>query len=287
MTTLVQPPPSPPAAPRRGRRWLIAGATAWGLLLAGAAVLSYHRDAPTVREQRTIGQAAPVIDQATGDLAAAVVGAPATLAISGRQLTIGCRLTSAWDGATLERTITVRTAESFAPELLDRVAQRLPARYAARVRHDEARGLHRLWADAGEFVAISGGVPSPGLISVVVRTGCRPPSPGFDPEQGERVVGSPHIESITTDLTNTGARDVEVTDLAVVSCPDGSASFVSVATTARGDLGTVRRGLPRQAPTDVVIDEPDQLGISRGTGSDHLRADGDRLTATSTRYCVR
>jgi hypothetical protein len=232
-----------------------------------------------VREQRTIAQAAPVVDRAAGEIvAAAFADADATVEVSGRRLTAGCRLTSAWDGAELERVVTARTDPATAPAVLDRIADRLPAAYRVAVRHAEVGEVHRLRADAGDFVAVTGGVTSPGVISLTVGTGCRPPSPDFDPEDGEPVDGS--AQEARINLIGLGAAGVRVVDVAVVPCPGGDGVFVSQAATGRGRIGPELRAAARQGR--VVIDEADHFAFTYAQGTAGVREADGTLTATST-----
>ncbi|MGC1214784.1 MAG: hypothetical protein WA890_26440, partial [Micromonospora sp.] len=60
--------PDQPAPRRRWLRWLLAATVAWALLLAVLTWFSVHDDPPTVREQRTLAEAGPVVDRAVGEL---------------------------------------------------------------------------------------------------------------------------------------------------------------------------------------------------------------------------
>jgi hypothetical protein len=264
------------------RRWVIVGAVVWAVVLVGAAAWSFHRGEPTAREQRTIAQASPVVDRATGEVVAAVFDANAVVEISGRRLRAGCRLTPTWAGAELDRSVTIRTTEAEAPALLDRIAGRLPAGYGAAVRHNDLGGVHRLRADAGGFVAINGALTSPGVVSVSVRTGCRPPSPEVDPEAGEEIDGPWGKRMIAKgNLVVLRAEGVEVTDVAVVPCPGGGGVFVSQAATGRGVLPPRAFDRLRQVGA-VVIDEPDHVAFRGPVLSGEVRAVDGLLTSTGT-----
>ncbi|MDQ7906679.1 hypothetical protein RB614_19370 [Phytohabitans sp. ZYX-F-186] len=168
---VAAPPRTPPS--RRGR-WLVAVAVAWAVLLGVLAYVSVRNDPPTVRDQRTIGEARPRVDRAVGELAVAA-GSDAVLSISGYEVTGGCRITPMRSGETLERDVTAYTSQTDAPVLLDRIADRLPRSYQAGVRHGQEHDTLR--ADAGEFVSVRGGVTAPGVVILTVGTGCRPPAP--------------------------------------------------------------------------------------------------------------
>jgi hypothetical protein len=169
------PVAAPPRAPSSHRgRWLLAIAAAWAVLLGVFAYVSARDDPPTVRDQRSIGEARPRVDRAVGELAVAA-GSDAALAISGYKVTGGCRITPFRSGETLERDVTVYTGETDGPALLDRIAERLPLSYEASARHGQKHDTLR--ADAGEFVAVRGGVTAPGVVILTVGTGCRPAAP--------------------------------------------------------------------------------------------------------------
>ncbi|WP_173157158.1 hypothetical protein [Phytohabitans suffuscus] len=172
MTGPVVAPPRTPSG-RRGR-WLLVVAVAWAVALGFLAYLSVRNDPPTVRDQRTTGEARPLVDRAVGELAIAA-GSDAVLSIAGYEVTTGCRITPIRSGETLERDVTIYTGQTDGPALLDRIADRLPRSYGATVRHGQEHDTLR--ADAGEFVAIRGGVTAPGVVIVTVGTGCRPPAP--------------------------------------------------------------------------------------------------------------
>jgi hypothetical protein len=165
---VAAPPHTPPS--RRGR-WLVAVVVAWAAALGVLAYVSVRNDPPTVRDQRTIGEARPLVDRAVGELAVAA-GSDGVLSISGYEVTGGCRITPFRSGETLERDVTIYTAETDAPALLDRIAERLPRSYEAGVRHGQEHDTLR--ADAGEFVSVRGGVTAPGVVILTVDTGCRP-----------------------------------------------------------------------------------------------------------------
>lgn len=159
--------------PRSRRRWVVVGVAGWAVLLLLVAYVSVRRDAPTVREQRDVVAALPVLRQALGRLLTGA-GTGAVVEIDGPHQEPGCRITPMRDGANVVGSVILHTAEAEAPALLDRIAERLPTEYRARVRHRPESGAHTLRADGGEFVAIAGGVTDPGTIRLTAETGCRP-----------------------------------------------------------------------------------------------------------------
>jgi hypothetical protein len=268
------------------RRWLIVGTLVWAVALAGAAAWSYHRDAPTVREQRTIAEASPVVDRAAGALVAAAWRDDVTVEILSRRLVNGCRITPALDGATLARSITVRTVAANAPAVLDRIAGGLPAGYGAAVRHNDVGGVHRLRADAGEFVAVNGAITAPGVISLTVQTGCRPPSPGYAPEAGE---DPPAERSAEMMLGGLDAEEIEIESSAVVPCPDGRPAITQRGS-GRAEFAAARDLLLRVPAARVVADAPSRVAVRAARVSIEVTVDDDdprRLEVVATLGCLR
>src|SRR5258705_6406552 len=60
----VAAPPGPGRQKSRPRAWLVAVVVTWGLLLAGGIGLAVSRGGPTDREQTTVAEALPTVDQA-------------------------------------------------------------------------------------------------------------------------------------------------------------------------------------------------------------------------------
>jgi hypothetical protein len=240
-------------------------AIGWAVALVLAGYLSARNDPPTVREQRSIAQAAPVVDRAAGELVAAA-GPDAVLEVSDRRLTSGCRLTAARPGATLERSVSIRTAAADGPAMVDRLAGRLPAGHQARARHSGA--IHQLRADAGEFVGISGGVTAPGVVTLTVSSGCRPPSPGFA-VRVEPPSGRPVDQVPVRILAGLGASAVKPLAGTSVPCPGGGISETARAT-GRAAAGTDKRDAYgyRDAGTAVIV-----------------RREGTTITVAATTLC--
>jgi hypothetical protein len=281
VTTLDEPPrTTEPAPPRRWRWWLLGGTVVWLVVLLGAAALSYHRDAPTVREQRTVAEASPVVDRAAGELVAAAWGEDATVEISRRRLVTGCRITPALDGGTLARSVTVRTVAANAPAVLDRIASGLPAGYDAAVRHNDIGGVHRLRADAGEFVAVNGAVTAPGVISLTVQTGCRPHSPGYDPEAGEWS-DREHAQGAKAFVIGERATDIEVLDVGIVPCPGGGLYWSQTAA-GRAAAPAQLREVVRRLPIRLMVDTPDRIAFSAEGRTVDVRSSEGRLVAAVT-----
>ncbi|HYN92365.1 MAG TPA: hypothetical protein VES42_00745, partial [Pilimelia sp.] len=174
--TKLAPPPDPTGV--RRRRALLAASAAWAVLLVAAGLVSARRDEPTVREQRSVAQAAPVVDRAVGAVLAAARAEPVVL-LSAPVVVPGCRLTPALPGAELSRQVTVHTRPADGLAAMRRIGAALPRPYAPAVRPRTGTAAAdlddvSLRADAGEFVTVRGKLAAPGVLRFTVDTGCRP-----------------------------------------------------------------------------------------------------------------
>ncbi|MBB5870636.1 hypothetical protein F4553_004015 [Allocatelliglobosispora scoriae] len=151
----------------RKRNLIIAGVTAWGLLLVALAVYSYRNDAATVPGQTTVGQAQATMDRVAGE----VVGiAPQLSAVIDDQDARNCEITKAWDGKALTKTVTLATPKGTEEKLLRSIAEQLPGGYKARI--TEPDDSIAMYADAGDFVAVRGRT-APGIVTITMTSGCR------------------------------------------------------------------------------------------------------------------
>ncbi|SCE75476.1 hypothetical protein GA0074695_0845 [Micromonospora viridifaciens] len=257
----------------RGLRWLVVATVAWGMLLAGLTWWSVRHDPPTVKEQRTLSQAVPVVERAMGQLVAALDDDAWKLTES--RVDRGCRLTPLSAGAVLTRGLEVPVAAGGERALLDRVAQRLPAGWRAGVATET--GHPRLWADAGEFVVIDGRVVADGLVRFSAATGCRP----ADAEIAKLMPGYPVGPELTAALRALGqAPPSDAAQVSAAVCPAGGLARTVSVEAGRGPaslaalrpLGTVvldRPGLYayRSGPVVVLADTTgDRLGLTASTG---------------------
>jgi len=216
----------------RRRWWLPVGLAAWAVLLAALGVASHRDDEPTVREQRSLAQALPVVDEAVGRLVAGA-GDSAVPVILPRRIEHGCRITPMRDGAAA--TVTVNFYTDDGAGLLRRIGASLPPAY----RVDAMTGA--VDADAGEFVAVRGRLPATGEVRFTVSTGCRPadvaadaptsasapcPGGGFarteSAAQRDSAAAPPGVKVVRTDNAVAYRRPDGVA-VAVVTASDGSA----------------------------------------------------------------
>ncbi|MFY1696246.1 hypothetical protein [Solwaraspora sp. WMMA2101] len=276
----LDPPSTPPGRSRR--RWVLAAVSgAWAVLLLGLAVVSVRQDAPTVREQRSIADARPVVDRVAVDLTAAV-GDAGVMVVGAEVVRSGCRITPVRPGAELTRVLTAHTGAESGPALLDRVAQRLPAHYVARTRHgDTTGGSSRLTADAGEFVAVRGLLTAPGVLEFRISSGCRPVESGAVDVTAS--AGDSDDEPARL-LALLGATDVRTERTVVVPCPAGGWLRSAVAA-GTGQAERIAEALATEVgdPAVVVADTaPARYAYRDGDAGVVVQADGDRLRIAST-----
>ncbi|MCW6007584.1 hypothetical protein K1W54_23990 [Micromonospora sp. CPCC 205371] len=265
------------APPSRRRRWLVAVAVLWAIVLAVVAYASVRRGDATVRDQSSVADARPVVDRAVGELAAAA-GSAVVLHISGYDLERGCRITPVRSGATLTREVTIYTREADGPGLLDQIVRALPAGYDARARHTEKR--HALRADAGDFVAIRGSVTSPGVVSLSVETGCRP--------AGDIELTEPAADrSVINPVLGAFDATTNAVTAAEAPCPNGG----TVRTVrADGTPGTppASLGAPLRALATggtVIVDTEDRFAYRTPQAAVSVDAEGGEISVAATTPC--
>lgn len=277
-------PGEPTPGRRRRRRWLLAGTVAWAVLLTALTVYSTRTDGPTVREQRSLTQAGPLVDRAAGALAAAA-GPDVAVELAAPQVAEGCRLTPLRSGATLEREVLVRVgADSDPRPLLDRIADRLPAEYRAGVRLTDDGP--RLRADGGEFVTIEGWLSGEGLIRLTADTGCRPVDDGYTPPSADAGTEQAMLERLLQALGHSAASTPE---LVAAPCPEAGRS----SRTARVAVQPHLRSQPL-APTVgplvgpdavVLVDSADVYAARSAATSTVVETADDRLHLAVTTTC--
>jgi hypothetical protein len=259
------------------RRWIIAGTAAWALVVGGFAYSSYRTDPPTARDQTTIADALPTMDMALGRVFAALDPSLSVGVLGGYTRTErSCRVTSVREGTRLERVLLVYTKKDEEPALLDRVKAALPAGYKASVAHSAT--THLLTADAGDFVAVRGGVTAPGQVRFTADSGCRvqdqpveeatPPSPDADHAPVQAVL----------DTLGQAAGEWRTHRL---TCPAGGALRTVQAVTT-GDGAKAHATVPASA---VVLDDPKVFAYRAGAAGVALRIDDGKLLISSTAGC--
>ncbi len=247
----------------------------WALLLAGLTWLSVRDDPPTVREQRTLAEAAPVVDRAVGELARAA-GPAGLLELGPARVSAGCRVTPLADGARLRREVGVLASAGTERTVLTGIADRLPANWRAGV----GTGLDgpELRADAGEFVAVAGRPTGDGRLRLTVDTGCRPPGAGHDPTPA--TTAGPETAALTAALTALGRPTADAPDLVTAPCPDGT--LARTARSAAGPGPAETGALAALAGGAPLLDNPPVYAYRTGdvTVLAELGPDAARVAAT-------
>ncbi|HLT09571.1 MAG TPA: hypothetical protein VK028_02035 [Micromonosporaceae bacterium] len=273
-------PPSPTSAPNRPprmRRWVVVATTVWGLLLAGGVVWSVYRGEPTAREQTTITDADPVTRRAVAELArASTVDRLAVVALQAGELS-ECEVSLARDGLRLQVPMLAFVAAGTEEALLQRIAERLPDSYQAKVRTGDNP---RLTADAGLWVAIIGTVIAPGQVRLVVDTGdCRPA--GSDPVAlpmetvADRATAQAVLDALSVPPQEWRSRRI--------ACADGGVlETVSVTTAEDAAVGPLDRALSPVTGSGTVVATRDLVAYFSGDTGVAVRIDGTRLVVTST-----
>ncbi|MGC4811482.1 hypothetical protein ACLQ29_13250 [Micromonospora sp. DT228] len=268
-------PTVPAPAPRRGR-WLLAATVAWAVLLAALTWMSVRTDPPTVREQRSLDQAGPVVDRAVGELARAA-GAAGLLELSPPRIAAGCRVTPLAEGARLRREIGVLAPPGTERAVLAGIADRLPATWQAGV----GSGLNgpQLRADAGEFVAVGGRPTVDGRVLLFVDTGCRPVGSGYRPAQP--TAAGPEAAALTAALAALGRPADAAPDLVTAPCPGGGSARTVRSAGGPGPEASTDALAPL-AGTTPLLDKPPVYAYRTGpvTVLADLAPEDTRLAAT-------
>ncbi|WP_233513279.1 hypothetical protein [Micromonospora craterilacus] len=250
---------------------------AWVVLLAGLTWMSARNDPPTVREQRTLVQAGPVVDGAIGELVAAASGAVPALVPP--EVDRGCRVTPFTDGATLKRQVELAVPGGEERALLERIADRLPPAWRAGVR--VTSDGPRLRADAGEFVTVQGRPVADGRVRLTVDTGCR--LIGNDYVASALGAAGTEVQALTEALRALGASATDSEVLVTAPCPGGGVARTvrsaagSVSTSPQAALAPLAGGTPvvetpevyayRRDGVAVLVDlHPDEMLLSATTG---------------------
>ena len=277
-------PPDPMAAataprPRRRwpRRWLVVLTFVWVVVLVGSALFALRYGTPTGRDQTSVEQARPTVDEAVARIASAAAAEGAVVAVSPFEHVGACDITVFRGGERYRRGVTAMVPPNTESDLLSRVAGRLPASYGAVVRTGEAP---RLTADAGFWVLVTATMTAPGEVRFYADTGDCRKAGRVDATDPAATVDEAPIRAVLQRLALSGSD----TRTAAVSCPDGGvAGTVEVrAGPYPGALDAALRDVGD--PTAVVATARVYAYLS---GLTHLavRANPDNVIVTATTPC--
>ncbi|QOC90092.1 hypothetical protein [Micromonospora craniellae] len=270
------PPPAgprPPAPEPRWPRWLIVATVAWAVLLAGLTWVSARKDPPTVREQRTLAEAGPVVDAAIGELIAASWGAvPALVA---PDVDRGCRITPFADGAELVRAVDLAVPVGEERAALQEISDRLPTAWRAGVRVTSEGP--RLRADAGDFVTVQGRPVADGRIRLTVDTGCRLvgddyTAPGADTAGAEAGAEAGALAEALRALGSTGIEP----EVVVAPCPGGGLARTvrsaagALTASPQATLAPLAGGTPVVDTGEVYAFRRDGVAVLADLGADEV-----------------
>ncbi len=244
----------------------------WALLLAALTWVSVRDDGPTVREQRSLTQAGPVVDRAVGELVAAA--GDRVVALEPDRIEHGCRVTPLLDGATLERGVEVLDPGADPRTVLTQIADRLPAGWLAGVRVT-GEGP-RLRADAGEFVLVVGRPAGDGRIRLTVRTGCRPIGDGY---RAPAAQAGPEADALAAALRTFGYPPTPPTQQIAAPCPGANRQARTARLTLDPAPAEPPRGLTPAAGDTVLLDTPEVYAYRHATVT--IALTGPHLTATT------
>lgn len=164
--------------PRRPLLWAIG---AWIVVLCAAVVWSVRNDPPTVAEQRSIAEALPLLERATGQVLAAADAPDRAVELGALTFDRDCDLTPVRAGVEATRDVIVYVRENGMRSALESIARSLPATWGAAAERNAAGTRFTLRADAGDFIGIDTTArPEDPSVTLRVSTGCRPLSTGVD-----------------------------------------------------------------------------------------------------------
>jgi hypothetical protein len=276
----AQPPSGPAPRPSR-RRWLVVVVCGWTVLVVVLAGYAVRRGEPTVRAQTSIAQALPAVDRAIADVVAAAEPTGAVAEIGGyREISGRCTITAVRDGARYERVAHLYVPVGRESALLTGIAARLPRDYDAQVRRS---GYLPFTADAGDYVALQGGISGPGEVRLAADTGCRPlTGPVSEPRPSPPAGNRAPVEAVLAALKVSDAR----WQTHRVGCVRGG-SVVTV----RADG---RAGAPVPSPADAlraiapgaIVTRPDLYVYRSGPAGVVVRTGTGVVTVAATTGCA-
>jgi hypothetical protein len=281
--TVVNPPTQFRLRPNRPRTWVLLVVLAWIVILVAGAGWALTRGGPTAREQTTVAQAQPVVDEAARLIfAAATSDGHAAAAVSGFDRVGGCSVTVFRDGERYQRTVTAVVTPGTEIALLHRVADRLPERYHATV---SSGVVPKLSGDAGFWVGLSGSQVGKGQVRFVADTGsCRTTG---DLTVTDHVVEVPGVSDNRGQVQAVLARlglSAPPSRTSLLDCPGGgylsTVEAVADGGVEPGAFDDLLRGLGSE-----IVATPDAYAYATGPTEVAARYDANHIVVTATTAC--
>jgi hypothetical protein len=252
---------------------------AWIVVLVVAGFLAARKGDPTTRDQTTVAQARPHVDEVVGRVAEATLAdGQAVVAVSGFEKVGDCDVSVFRGGERYRRGLTAVVTPGTESAFLERIGAALPSGYQVSVRTGEAP---RLVADTGLWVTLSGTMVNPGEVRFYADTGdCRVPGDGLSTVDPPFAAGLGPISS-TMDRLGMTANDITQ---AAVPCPSGGMvrTVSAVAPAFTGALDARLDGLPSAQP---VVAAPKVYAYRSGATGVAVRARDDALLVSATTAC--
>jgi hypothetical protein len=265
------------------RRWWLTGlVAAWVIVVAALGWWSVRTDPPTVPEQRSIADALPVLERATGAVMAAAAGDDRAITLGALRVRRDCGVTPVRDGIEAVREVTVYVPAGRALPVLTEIAAGLPTGFRAEAGDSSGGRRVGMHADAGEFVAIDAAADAgTQVVRIEVTTGCRPLADGVDLSAADRPAPAPPVLARALAAVG-GSGPARVRE---VACTGGFARTYTVdGVSAPSDLG---RSLQSVVTGRTVLRaEPDGWAYLVGSDSVVIERTGDTLRLSSTTSCT-
>jgi hypothetical protein len=258
----------------------VAVLVAWALMLLVTGVWYSFHGKPTIRDQTTIAQARPRVDDALAAVLRAAGTAP-VVSLSEFAKTADCDVTPVRAGAKYQQSVRLYTPVGSEAALMGRIVHGLPAGYKA---SEGGTKTPTLAADAGFYIQLTGGVDQPGVLKIVAGTGCRPVGAPIeaDPTGTPPAADRARIDPVLADLrahdvkwsTHTlpcGVRTLEATATADVAGSLRTALHEAGALIIQDDVAAYQGGgtglAVRRATGVVAGNSAPALTVTATTGS--------------------
>jgi hypothetical protein len=188
-----------------------------------------------------------------------------------------CTVTSARSGARYERAVQLYVPAGREADVVERIGRGLPRRYEPTV---TGTGRRELTADAGDFVAVRGGIVGPGQIRITADTGCRPRGrpvgdllPTVNEEPVEVVFAVLHTDPAAWRVNRVG-------------CPRGGAVTTAEADGPPGSAPASLVDALKGALPEPVVGQPTLYAYRSGPVGVVARTHDGVVTVTATTGCT-